>query len=308
MKFSCFALFILIVCNYESRAQTAARDTSYIKSYSQKILLTGYVADNTLPFAVGGKTFSPNNQLNVGVGIAIKNTVINALYDVGLVPLKGAEYGKTNITDLQVHNYGTHLMLDLFLQKYKGFYDNDISHGIFVYPNLSFTQIGAEGSYIFNGNKFSGRAAYEQSEIQFQSAGSFILGGGAYLYRLGLDSSMSIPGNQSIRNFQVGVNVGYGYSWVINDRWLLSGMLKLGANAEDEPELSGGGKTKIYPTAFLRGSSVYQKPDWSVCFLMLINNKTIYAYDQRYSLASVDLQLSYTRHLNSIFKKKKSRQ
>jgi hypothetical protein len=299
-----FITLLLFFFISESRAQTAEKDTNFVKSYNQKLLLTGYIADNTLPFAVAGKTFSPNNLLNVGIGVAIKNTVINALYDVGLVRLKGPEYGKTSITDFQVHNYGTHLIMDLFFQKFKGFYDNDIAQGIIVYPNLSVTQIAAEGSYIFNGNKFSGKAAFEQSEKQLKSAGSFILGGGAYLYRLGLDSNMSIPGNQSIQNFQVGINMGYGHSWVINDRWLFSGMLKLGANAENEPALSGGGKTRLYPTAFLRGSSVYQKREWSVCFLMLINNKTVYAYGQRYSLAAVNLQLSYTRHLDSVFKRK----
>lgn len=216
-----------------SLAQTANTDTAFVKPYSQKILLVGYVSTNSLEMITADKKYMPNNPLNLGAGISVKNTVINMIFDYGLFPLKGKAYGKTKLTDFQIHNYRKHLVLDLFIQRYKGFYDPlSVDRGIVSYPDLSVSQIGGEGTYVFNGNKFSVRAAFEQSEKQLKSAGSFLLGGGVYFQKIGLDSMMLINGRSPINNFQTGLNLGYGYSWVINNRWQLSGIAKIGANLE----------------------------------------------------------------------------
>ena len=300
-----FTILILFLVTYTSVAQIAEVDTSYIKPYGQKILLEGYVSTNTIQVGANGKTYNANYPLNVGFGLAVKNTIINATYDFGLIPLKGNEYGKTNLNDLQIHNYGTHFMLDVFLQNYKGFYSGGLhNQPIAHYPNLSITQIGAEGTYVFSGNQFSGKAAFEQSEKQLISAGSFIIGGGVYLYKIGLDSNMSIAANRPVRNLQLGFNLGYAYSWVIGNYWLLSGMAKMGINGGNEQHFSGAGNVKVYPTAFARGAATYEKNTWAVSFLMLINDKSVYAFQDRYTVTSINFQLSYVKHLDRIFRKK----
>jgi len=300
-----FTVCLLFLVVSTSVAQIAQVDTSYIKPYGQKILLEGYVATNTIQIDAKGKTYNANYPLNVGFGLAIKNTIINATYDFGLIPLKGNEYGKTNLNNLQVHNYGTHFMLDVFLQNYKGFYSGGLHNDpISLYPNLSITQIGAEGTYVFNGSQFSGKAAFEQSEKQLVSAGSFIVGGGAYLYKIGLDSNMSIAANRPVRNLQLGFNVGYAYSWVLGNYWLLSGMAKMGVNGGNEQHFSGAGNIKVYPTAFARGSATYQKATWAVSFLMLINDKSVYAFQDKFNVTSINFQLAYVKHLDRIFRKK----
>ncbi|HEX8024048.1 DUF4421 family protein [Mucilaginibacter sp.] len=306
MKHVYIIVCFIVFTTHQPRAQTIAADTAYIGHYNQKILLGGYVATNAVLLTAAGKNYYPNNPFNVGVIFALKNTVINAMFDYGVVSLKSKAYGKTKLTDFQIHNYGRKLMLDLFIQQYKGFYYSDLKgHEIVRYPDLSVSQIGGEVAYVFNGNKFSGKAAFEQSERQLKSAGSFILGGGVYLYKVGLDSNMAIAGNSPFRNFQVGLNGGYAYSWVINDRWLLSGMAKVGASGGNEPQLAGDKKIRIYPTAFARGSAVYQKANWAVSFLMLINNKSVYAYQNQIQVTSVNFQLAYVRHLDEIFRRKK---
>ena len=47
--------------------------------------------------------------------------------------------------------------------------------------NLALRQTGIEYTHIYNHRRFSARAAFEQSELQIRSAGSFLLGGGIYL-------------------------------------------------------------------------------------------------------------------------------
>jgi hypothetical protein len=264
------------------------------------------VSTNAIELKVAGKIYKPNNPLNVGIGFSLKNTIVNMRYDFGIVPLRGKEFGKTSLTDFQIHNYGQHVVLDLVIQKYKGFYYSNLK-GTEVerYPGLSVSQIGAEGSYIFNGNKFSAKAAFEQSEKQLKSVGSFILGWGGYLFNIRPDNNMPIAGNGRIDNLQLGVNSGYGYSWVINDRWLMSGIATVGANFGNEPKLLKNGNIKVYPTAFARGVTSYHKADWAVAMLMLIHNKSVYTIDnENINLTSIDFELAYVRHLDRIFKRK----
>lgn len=58
-----------------------------------------------------------------------------------------------------------HFIVDLFYQNFKGYYQQQ-GQEITRYPELSVRQIGAEGSYLFNGNKFSAKAAFDLSSIK----------------------------------------------------------------------------------------------------------------------------------------------
>jgi len=305
MRVICFMFVLIAVTSYASVAQTAGVDTAYIKSYPQKISVRGYVATYSLLLSGAGKIYQPNYPLNPGIGFSVKNTIINAEYDYGLIPLKGVAFGKTKLTDIQLHNYGRRFVLDLFVQKYNGFYTSKTNGlDIVLYPGLSVSQIGAEGSYVFNGNRFSAKAAFSQSEKQLQSAGSFILGGGAYLYKIIPDENMSIAANGPVNNLQFGFNGGYAHSWVLNDRWLISAMATAGTNFGNDPDLLKDGKIKINPTAFARSVASYHQPDWAVSMQMLINYKSISTLQNKnFSLAAIDFELSYVRHFGSLFKK-----
>ena len=52
-------------------------DTSYVAEYPQRIMLTGFLTQNSIQLSTDDKEYMPNNPLKVGAGIAIKNTVIN---------------------------------------------------------------------------------------------------------------------------------------------------------------------------------------------------------------------------------------
>ena len=91
--------------------------------------------------------------------------------------LQGKEYGKTKVLDFQIHNYGRNFIADVFVQNYKGFY-TEKRKTITLYPDVSVRQIGAEGTYLFNGKTFSAKAAFQHSEKQLQSTGSFAIGVG----------------------------------------------------------------------------------------------------------------------------------
>ncbi|WP_051293139.1 DUF4421 family protein [Olivibacter sitiensis] len=278
-------------------------DSAYIRSYPQIIWATGYVSTNTLQVENDNNTFSPNYPINAGIGLGIRNTMVNFLLGHSIVPLKGDKYGKTKAVDLQVHSYGRHHLIDLYYQKYRGFFSED-ENTLRLYPGLSVQQIGMEDTYIFNGNQFSAKAAFEQSEKQVLSAGSFLLGGGAYWHRMVPDSTQELLDAEPFNNVQLGINTGYAYSWVIDQHWFVTGMATAGANFGNETELAKKGRLKLYPTVMARASSVYHKDDWSIAFSMLIHNKAVYApVNDLFTLTSLNMQLSFVKQLNYIFKK-----
>lgn len=67
-------------------------------------------------------------------------------------------YGKTKSVDFQIHNYGGKFLIDLFCQKYQGFYNGKDS--VTLYPETSVQMIGGELSYVFNHKRFSTKATF----------------------------------------------------------------------------------------------------------------------------------------------------
>jgi hypothetical protein len=301
MKTICY-IFILIVITTNSFGQKI--DTAYVATYAQKMMVTAFLSNNTIELLENKKYYKPNNPLNVGVGFLLRNTALNVRFQYGLIPIRSKEFGKTRSIDIQAHRYGRRFLLDLFFQKYKGFYEE--KEAIALHPDISVRQIGAEGTYLFNGKKFSAKAAFEQSEKQLRSVGSFLLGGGIYWYKIAQGKDLSASDNTPIHNLQLGMNAGYAYSWVINDRWLMSGMATGGINFGNNPDLLKEGKIEAYPTAFARGSASYHKSDWAASFLFLINNKSVRSsLGNPLHLTSVNMQVSYVKNFNSFFKKRK---
>lgn len=280
-------------------------DTMYIRQYPQKMWIAGYTSFNMIEIENEKRTYSPNFPVNAGIGLGIRNTVIDFLAGYSIVPLKGKEYGKTKVTDWQIHHYGRRFLIDLYYQKYTGFFQ-ETKDEIMLYPDLSVQQIGAEGTYIFNSNKFSAKAPFGQTEQQILSAGSYLLGSGIYWHKLRPGTLMKTEDNTAFENLQLGLNFGYAYSWVIDEKWLVSGMATVGANFGNEQKALKENRIKVYPTAFARFSTVYKKKDWSVSFAMLINHKSVYsAVGSPFALNSFNLQITYVKQLQRIFGKKR---
>ena len=292
-----FAILPLLLFTNLVFGQSKA-DTTYVAEYPQRVMLTGFLTQNSIQLARDEKEYMPNNPLKVGAGIAIKNTVINLSYNFGLAPLADKRQGDTKAVDIQLHQYGRYFVLDLFYQKYKGFY-SDNNDDVQLFPDMSVRNIGAEFAYVFKGDKFSTKAAFQQSEIQLKSAGSFILGGGAYLFRINPGGELWENDPNHLDNLQFGVNAGYAYTWVINERWLLTGILTAGVNVGNDPDMLRDWKLEVYPTALGRWSGVYHKNDWAVAATVLVNNKTLYPDGEGdLNFTGINFQMSFVKHID----------
>lgn len=85
--------------------------------------------------------------------------------------------------------------------------------------------INLAGYYTFNHRRFSFPAAFNQSYIQRQSAGSWLVGvsyqGGSIKTNDELKSRNPNAPDVSIDVGHFGIGGGYGYNWVLGKRWLL---------------------------------------------------------------------------------------
>ena len=302
--------FLSVVCYGQQDSfgvNVKKTDSLYILGYPQKFKVMGFVATRSLEIDAGNKNYSPNYPLTLGVGFVVKNTIFGMQLGYGFIPLKSKkEYGKSKVMDFQAHHYGRNVIVDLFFQDYKGFYSYKRAGSIEeLFPDMSVLQFGAEATYVFNGNRYSSKAAFDLNELQLESAGSWLVGGGAYYYRLKGFEDDAPSSSNTFENVQLGINTGYAYSWVINDRWLLSGMAKAGVNFGDATHKTHNGNVEIYPTASARFSGNYHKKDWGLSMVIMISNKSVYPIkSDELSLTSITMQLSYVKHLDDLFKKK----
>lgn len=304
MKFY-FSLLLFFALPYFCFAQI---DTTYIKPFENKASVRTYLSMKFISLQQETnedlKKFMPNTPMSLGFGLSVKNTIIDFSYGYGLSFLKDKEKGRTKALDFQIHNYGRKFIIDLFIQKYHGFYtadDND--KNIHLYPDLKIQQYGAFGQYVFNNKKFSYKAAFVQNERQLKSAGSFLLGGGVYFSKIGSDSSFVHKSKNSLRNFQFGVSGGYAYTWAISQRWFTSGSATIGVNVGTE-RINDFGKQRIevYPTFFPRIAFGYNKEKWSIG-LSYINNSTFSSFSDNnknnIALSSGNFQIGAIWRLNT---------
>lgn len=296
----CFLFLLPFLCKGQI-------DTTYIKTYKQKLAIRIFSAKDLMLLTQESpsgedKTYIPNNPVKIGLGLSIRNTILNLKMGYGFDFMRDKEYGKTKSFDFQLHNYSRRLALDLFIQRYKGFYDEDESiRPIRLYPDLEMKQLGVSAQYIFNYNKFSYKAAFQQGERQAKSAGSILAGIGIYQTQIKSDSSFLHNGRNSLDNFQFGISGGYAYTWVLGTKWALTASSTVGINFGSE-HLSRFGKQKleIYPNVFPRLAAVYNRERWALSVSVVSNILFPSMVDQsQLSLVSGSAEVTYVRRLDS---------
>ncbi|MFV0332221.1 MAG: DUF4421 domain-containing protein [Dysgonomonas sp.] len=265
-------IFSLILSLFSSYC-LAQVDSSYIQPYDHELSIKPHVYykytsitheiddDNEL-------TYMPNSPVSLGLGITYKNYSLSGGYGFGF--MRDKDRGNTKSLDFQYHYYGRKFIADIFFQRYKGFYTEEKDDVFEIYPDIKVVQYGVHGQYVFNNKKFSYRAAFNQSEKQLKSAGSWQLGGGIYYNEIQSDSTFYLNEYKKLRNYQFSVSGGYVYNWVINKNFFLSGGVSVGMNLGIENP-SDFKKVIISPSVFPRISAGYNADDWSIGLSAVIN-------------------------------------
>ena len=303
---SVFVFVFLFIIQLAAYAQV---DSTYIGSFGKRYGIhtyfgQGFVALSQETGPNDDITYRPNIPISLGVGVSLGKSSIGFSYGFNFLRDKKRGDTKTNMLSFQYRYYLPKFIADVYFQDYKGLYtENDRENEIYnIYPDIKVTQYGVLWQYIFNGKKMSYRAAYNQTERQLKSAGSFHLGGAAYYNYLKADSSLTINEANKLNNIQIGLNGGYGYTWVPKKNFYISGSVSLGLNVGAEYiENFNFRKMKIYPSVYPRMVMGYNKDTWSVR-LSAMNNRVVISYtdEKVMSFNTGSLQVTFIKRFGDI--------
>jgi hypothetical protein len=251
---------------------SAQRDSTYIATFEQEFSagIYSYYQFTRLIHVVDDErstTYIPNSPIGFGLLVSYKNFTLCG--GMGFNFLRDPKFGKTSVIDWQYHYYGRKFILDFFLQNYKGFYSRGEDREIILHPDIRLAQYGLFGQYIFNNKKFSYQAAFNQSERQLKSAGSFQLGGGFYYDHVSSDTSLIINERNSLDSYQLGISGGYVYTFVIEKDFTVALGMSVGMNFGTES--LGIKKIEVSPNIFPRISTGYIGDTWSIGLSFVLN-------------------------------------
>lgn len=262
-------------------AQASVDSIEYYKTYPEKLVVRTYMSRKYTGLGVKvadeSYWYRPNSTLNMGVGATYDGLTLNLAYGFGFLnPNK--ERGESKYLDLQGHAYPKKWVIDFFGQFYNGYYlergsPSGISNEARILPHMKLRKLGASVQYLFNGDKFSYRAAFLQNEWQKISAGSLLAGleiyGGQVRNASGILQAASRAKNfDQIKYFEIGPNLGYAYSWIFKKHFFITlsaaSSLSLGRTYLNFEDGSNKSHWSVRPNYFLRGFTGYNSDRWSV--------------------------------------------
>jgi len=231
-------------------------DTNYIKVYKDELTTRIYLARKQSGFKLGDKLLNPdfkyktNDNLLLGLGYTYSFLTINLAVKIPFINDDDDIYGESKYLDLSFQTSFRSFIADYYFQWNRGYYVSNPDDFMTrttgsSYPlrgDMRTNLVGFNISYLFNSERFSYKASFQQNEFQKRSAGSPIAGVEGY-WMLGMaDSSFvagSMPGlyaddsssyNQAdLYNF--GLSGGYAYTFVWKERFYLSMATTFGLSA-----------------------------------------------------------------------------
>lgn len=298
MKYSLILLFFASLSCYSQV------DSSYIRPLERKVSIELYTANNFLGLnkEINSKqdvSYNSNNPIIWGAGISVRNTILSLSYGYGFDFLRDKKMGKTQSVDFQYHYYSRRFIIDASIQRYTGFYSSDSkSNAVTTYPNLRLKFYGLSSHYIFNHKRFSYKAAFNQTEKQLKSSGTFLIGIQVYKTQISPYNLIMSEGEQRFRNLQLGISGGYAHVWVIKQNWTIGLSATMGINIGNERFSRIDNKVEVYPTFFPRFSIAYNCDSWALSIGM-VNNILYPLYkNNNINIYSGNTRISFRKRLD----------
>ena len=222
----------------------------YIKEFPDRFHVWPVLKYRSLAFEIRDRdtaknsiSFRPNNAATLGLGFYLFEVVFEVTFAVPLGEQQQKIYGKTDARDFQANILTKSWGVDLYNQKYSGFYKDDARTTIpsgTPYPHrpdIYTRNYGISGFYVLNNKKFSLRSSYNYADRQIRSKGSFIVYGTINAFRASADSAM-VSANErvgfgkgsdfeDIRSTTLSIAPGYSYNLVVK-KFFLNGTIIAG--------------------------------------------------------------------------------
>lgn len=221
----------------------------YIKDFPEYFFLYPVLKQRGLNFELSRTdrsallNYKPNNTYSLGLGAYIFEVGVELAFAIPLKEKSIEKFGASRARDFQANVLAKRWGFDAFYQRYAGFYITDrddvpLANETFPQrPDIGTHSFGVTGHYVFNHQKFSFRSAYNFSERQLYSKGSFVLLTALYTFRVAGDSSIIKGDRQAqfgeevnftrLRYTTFSIAPGYTYNLTYNN-FFLNATLALG--------------------------------------------------------------------------------
>jgi len=243
MRIACIVLFGLVSSSLLAQVKQDSVRSKYVQRFPDKFFVWPVIKQRNLSFDVSQRTdnsrvlnYRPNNSFGIGLGFYLFEIAFEVITAIPLNEKNRATYGDSDVSDLQVNLLAKNFAATLFRQDYSGFYVTDPNQLVptdeeFIKrPDIEMINTGLTGIYIFNNRKFSLRSAYNYSERQLKSGGSFVITGTLNHVQLQSDSTILGSGYNSffpsggsfnqMRYSTFGLAPGYTFSLVYRSFFL----------------------------------------------------------------------------------------
>ena len=198
-------------------------DTAYIMRPQTKWTVVGRL--NVSGAKIETEGIENGQHFNSEMKADYKSTLSVAVSYLGLslsASLNPAKLmGKYRDYELNFNSYGKRFGFDVIYQDAKnftGWHDHDGMERIELPADmLKVKTLNVNAFYIFNSRRFSYPAAFSQSYIQRQSAGSILLAASGQ----GQHATLDWEQEMQLKMTNIGIGAGYGYNYVPRQGWLL---------------------------------------------------------------------------------------
>lgn len=220
----------------------------YIQEYPDDFFIWPVLKHRSLSFEVRDRNddkqrvaFKPNNRASAGFGFYVFEVGFEITFAIPLDEQQKKTFGETEARDLQVNVLTKSWGIDLYHQKYSGFYKDDLRVKSQIdgakRPDIDTRNFGVSGVYVLNHQKFSLRSSYNYAERQLRKKGSFIVYGTINSFKAEADSAMlssvaraGFGGGADFEDLKyttLSVAPGYSYNFVLK-KFFVNGTLTVG--------------------------------------------------------------------------------
>lgn len=293
----------LFVCSLFLIAQTilaqnrsSIDNDSYYTTFDEQLTTRLYLAKKytslimKAPEPIQSLRYRPNSLTTMGINATYKSLSLSFGSGFGFLNPNKDEKGKTRSFDFQTHLYSHDWVTDIYAQFYKGYYlaiggpAGTADKNYYKRPDVKVNLLGTSVYRLLNGDKFSYRAGFSQSEWQKKSAGSVLLGAEIYYGTMKGDSALAPShissyypqqGIHRVRLIELGPGAGYAYTAVWEENFFLTGSATINADismVKEESALGSANRTSISPNATLRAVAGYNSEEWAATISWLHNS------------------------------------
>jgi hypothetical protein len=242
-------IFLALVSGVSGFSQShpdSLNNNEYIQRYPHHFFLWPVLKQRALRFDVKNTNtkdeiqFEPNNSYSLGFGAYIFDLSFEVTFAIPINEKSKKIYGESKARDLQINTLSRKWGADLYWQKYQGFYydDGEFRPDDVPYPqrsDITTRNFGFTGLYVFNDTKYSLRSAFNFSERQVKSGGSWLVSGTVNSFKLSADSAVIGPSHrddfgpgsafEELRYTTLSIAPGYAYNFIYRNFFASSALM-----------------------------------------------------------------------------------